>query len=826
MSDLSIEIKEIDDNITDETKVNIDNGKPITKIEVSPNEEYLVIYNQEDKSIIGWNIYETNKTNREKRYTVDEVNNLDKICVSDDKNLVYICNNKPRIIDMNNNTKEIKLYDDESIYENHCTFNVKGEFIMCNKVSNQKILRIYSTKTKNNKWMCKQIYEIPQDYEIINISKYNKLYLLLRNCIYEWDIVTKKNIRIFADEDDEEIEKRDIRISSNERFICLSIKYEKMDDENFEDEKFNDKKDLKDKIIIYSIELEIPIATLDINDDISLYDIMKDIDLTLYPLLLTLFDRSSEIWNSIMKYYWKVCLDGSNVNHHLSKEYRPAILSNNIQITTKYAFGILDDDFLKIKFEEKLLLENWDKLCHENDETIIECWNMYLNSDERDVVVEIKDMLKYLKILLFNPYKNILCALFREVKKVMDDVSPSEYPKKYEDELIYNTIKWKIKINDVKIVLQVFKRNDDISKWSSICKRIEKHNFGKGCLLGIRLIDNNVIVILTNIGLFIYYFNECNISLNYFYHMDLLSQDYENIFSKITLPLPSVNSFKLNGWALNLANNKLSLLKYGVELLKFAIEVNNLELIEHIYKNCMNYFKQDLRNNRIFLSIITSNMPLLKRHFPRYIERYSLETDLIIDDTSYSISSISLNNANPPHIFNLTGSILWTNYGYLLRKLYKKLHKYCRNSSEDISDIQKITFMVPFIKFFNYPQDYKWWSDFLLPQPSPFVETLSKDIYKTRSGRAIFRFKWRSCRLLYFHIMLIHAILAVYFAFAFIYGDEDDRKTFLLGSIIFGSFYLTLKLRQLIYSFNNFKLQNYKLNEIWLISGLLFGIKI
>lgn len=95
MSDLSIEIKEIDDNITDETKVNIDNGKPITKIEVSPNEEYLVIYNQEDKSIIGWNIYETNKTNREKRYTVDEVNNLDKICVSDDKNLVYICNNKP-----------------------------------------------------------------------------------------------------------------------------------------------------------------------------------------------------------------------------------------------------------------------------------------------------------------------------------------------------------------------------------------------------------------------------------------------------------------------------------------------------------------------------------------------------------------------------------------------------------------------------------------------------------------------------------------------------------------------------------------------------------
>uniref|UniRef100_U9UJ89 Uncharacterized protein n=1 Tax=Rhizophagus irregularis (strain DAOM 181602 / DAOM 197198 / MUCL 43194) TaxID=747089 RepID=U9UJ89_RHIID len=179
------------------------------------------------------------------------------------------------IIDMNNNTKEIKLYDDESIYENHCTFNVK---------------------------------------------------------------VTKKNIRIFADEDDEEIEKRDIRISSNERFICLSIKYEKMDDENFEDEKFNDKKDLKDKIIVYSIELGIPIASLDINDDISLYDIMKDIDLTLYPLLLTLFDRSSEIWNSIMKYYWKVCLDGSNFLKEMM------ISANGVQFAKELKSIILEKD--------------------------------------------------------------------------------------------------------------------------------------------------------------------------------------------------------------------------------------------------------------------------------------------------------------------------------------------------------------------------------------------------------------------------------------------------------------------------------------------------
>ncbi|RIA87472.1 hypothetical protein C1645_827751 [Glomus cerebriforme] len=43
----------------------------------------------------------------------------------------------------------------------------------------------------------------------------------------------------------EKIESKDIRISSNEKFICLKI---------------------KEKIIIYSIELEIPIITLDANN--------------------------------------------------------------------------------------------------------------------------------------------------------------------------------------------------------------------------------------------------------------------------------------------------------------------------------------------------------------------------------------------------------------------------------------------------------------------------------------------------------------------------------------------------------------------------------
>jgi hypothetical protein len=532
---------------------------------------------------------------------------------------------------------------------------------------------------------------------------------------------------------------------------------------------------------------------------------MKHIDSSLYPLLLTLFDRDSEIWNSIMKYYWKVCLGSSKW-----KEYQPGVLPDNIQITTKYAFGILYDDFLKIEFKEKLSLENYDKFSNEHDRTINECWNMYLDSDERDDVNKIKDTFKHLKILLFNSYKDILCELFREVKKVMDDVSPDDYQISE-----YNTIKWRIRINDVKIVMQVLKKIGDSSEWSLICKRIEKNNFGKGRLLGTRLIENNDIVILTTIGLFIYYFNEYNISLIYFYYMDLnnsdiLLQDYEKLFSGITLPSPNYDSFKLNKWALSLADNKLSLLKYGVELFEFAIKEHNLELVEDIYKNCMNYFKQDLRNNRIFLSIITSAMPLLKKHFPKYIERYSLETDLIIDSPSYSIDDdICSQMVNS---INLTGPNL--------RKLNKK-------SSKGISHSPEITFMVPYIKFVNYPKDYNWRIELLLPKPSLFVETMSKDNYKSLNGIALIMFKWHSFGAAYYIVIMVgHLILFTSFYFVAVADMQiqeirgETRVAFLWASIILGFFHLFFVFRQFVY-----KMIRNPLKKLFVKSGLIFGIK-
>jgi hypothetical protein len=79
-----------DKNNIDTNKLH--NGLPITEIEVSPNEKYLVTYSQEDHSIVGWDI--TNGQLKPEFHVnsvdVDVNKRNQQICISDDKKLAYI----------------------------------------------------------------------------------------------------------------------------------------------------------------------------------------------------------------------------------------------------------------------------------------------------------------------------------------------------------------------------------------------------------------------------------------------------------------------------------------------------------------------------------------------------------------------------------------------------------------------------------------------------------------------------------------------------------------------------------------------------------------
>ncbi|PKY57911.1 hypothetical protein RhiirA4_549853 [Rhizophagus irregularis] len=803
--DIDIDEIKIDDDIK-EIKIDNDNGndidkphkgEPITKIEISPNEEYLVTYSKYDHSIAGWNINECPfKPELSIKLASDKF--LCQICVSDDKKLAYIDYNEYlEICDMNSKQKIILDCGDNYKY-NYYTFTLKGEFILREMKDNFTF--IYSTQTKNNKLNCKRIYKIPEGFDFISISKYDKLYLFSNNSIYEHDLITQKSIRIFKNDKIELISYELKNYISYDKNIIIG------NDENFIYIRINN------KIIIYSIDFKIPFVSLDINninDVIQLHNFMNRT--CLIPSLIPLLSGSI-----IKELYWDKCLDRLKEKGQLSKERQARSLLNKIRTTTKYVFGIQDGHILKIKHEE-ILAKNSSKFEIPNE--IIENW--YVDDDFEDWYFDDDKKETYktddlLNIIFNNKYMDTIHALFQKIDCIVNE----------EVKLTQNSIV--LKLDKGIINLKVFRNNNTVNSQDQICAREENINADQ-YVLGFKLFNESDIIILTTIGLFIYHFNENNksISLNYYYYMNISPiknyysekdniieqlKSYKEKFSKPTLPLSNYDSLKhYDKWETYIKDNKERLLKYGVELLTSAVKEHNLNLIEDIYKKCINYFKEDLRNNRMFLSIITSTMALLNKSYPDYISRYSSETTMITDSSFYSIENKNINlhlysSSEYPQIINLTKSIWWCKYNL-------SMSEFAKEEIFEHTTTQTIIFMNPYIKFVNYPQKYNWFKELIKPQYSPFVETINKDIYKTWNGETLIDFKWNNYGKYYYTLIWIvyMTFLGCFTAAATIpqqYIDEDTQIQLLIASIILGFIHLSFEIRQFIYNpirwFRNF----------------------
>ncbi|GET00513.1 hypothetical protein GLOIN_2v823409 [Rhizophagus clarus] len=317
---------------------------------------------------------------------------------------------------------------------------------------------------------------------------------------------------------------------------------------------------------------------------------------------------------------------------------------------------------------------------------------------------------------------------------------------------------------------------------------------------------------------------------------------YEKVFSKLNdgfnaLPLSNYDSFKLNDeWVSYIRDNKECLLKYGVDLLTFAIKEHKLGLMDDIYKKCINYFKEDLERNQVFLNVITSTMPLFNIYYPEYIERYSLDTIMITDSPFYINSEMSNYDAVYQHILyeihpiifiaifvygiaaQLTESIYFYLYFILINITFIANYLYNIDDTiefdsifEELSQIfsynlgqfilqltrkimsPTIIFMNPYIKFVNYPKDYNWFWELIKPQPSPFVKTINRDIYKTWNGEALINFKWITYGMYYYTIIwfIFTAFLGCFTAVATIPQqnlDENVKKVIVNGFTIIGTF--------------------------------------
>jgi hypothetical protein len=110
--------------------------------------------------------------------------------------------------------------------------------------------------------------------------------------------------------------------------------------------------------------------------------------------------------------------------------------------------------------------------------------------------------------------------------------------------------------------------------------------------------------------------------------------------------------------------------------------------------------------------------------------------------------------------------------------------------------------MNPYIKFINYPKEYNWFLELILPQPSPFVKTINRDIYRNWNGEVLINYKWDNYGKYYYAIIWI-GFLALFgcFTTAATITDIDDnvRKRLLIATIILGFIHLSFEVRQIIY---------------------------
>ncbi|CAI2197065.1 9116_t:CDS:2, partial [Funneliformis geosporum] len=553
------------------------------------------------------------------------------------------------------------------------------------------------------------------------------------------------------------IKTEDIRISSSNEFTFLKI---------------------NDEIIVYSDEYEIPIALLDSNDGIRLYEFMKQ-HIGLHSLLLSLFDYKSnnKTWISCLNQITKdsllrtnkTLLDQLTKDNSLIKKDLPLLFFQN------HLFVIVNDSVLKIEIKLDLDINSLSEELKIYED--VENWMAYFGSEK----VEEESIIDHFEYV--NPFIPNIKVDLTDFFSYLSKQSKSK------------NIKVKVDTRNEIIGLCVYKKCDDELDWNLVAEYFQKIKYEKEDLAinEVEIFENNDIAILTNIGIFIFKLKDDEISLKYFHY---IHYPKENVIKNILGISESYDDKKiLKGWVSYLNSDKMGFLKNGSELLKLAIHVHDLKLISDIHKKCLNYFKQDLENNKNFLSIFTMSMPLLKKYYPEYLTRYTLDTNMIIDSLDYKVEQMDHIYICPfsmnIEVINLTRSIWWTKYTeklrnsfyimaiqtiimihtfpitfsiflildhfYIINHIYYDgfTHLYYSLVKSKFSKGSKlsITFMIPYIKFASYPQYYSWWSELIIPQPSPFVESISKDIYKSLNGEALINFKWNSYGKYYYAII-------------------------------------------------------------------------
>ncbi|RGB36457.1 hypothetical protein C1646_758097 [Rhizophagus diaphanus] len=739
----------MDQHMTIKIKELPHNGKPITKIAISPQSRYIVTYSQEDKSFVGWCSKDIRKKNSFAEHIKNNINphiglifgniasqedefnddysgplivddevqpynlelNVSDYKVSDDKIIMYEDNDELVIIyDMKNKKKitlnlTLKKYTDDKYKFNFpyykftnfltngdlATYNIIESKGFKNQTMNRKsVILIYSSNTtKDNSWKCKSTHEL-NDVNAMEINfgeiTNDRLWMLSKNAIFILDLFT--------------FQYRKILLKINEKIDTKMIKL----------------KFLKSLMVI-SIE--------------SVHYIYSNRMDFLIKIIVGSNLENSTKYNTLLKSF----LEANDRSNYFS-------YFNNIQfrLNDQKVFGI---------FNERPWMINMKKC---DLETYI-VNNDYIDSEE-----------------INNTKESINGNIFYNIGKQYTAIKDKyEFIKKYIIPNLINSTEnqsrydMRLTRKHDEFILEAFLNNNQNETVSSYNIKYSKNwKYTK---------NNNAYILFDDTELHIYTFNiEFNkIELQFCYNIKFLKyaiKFYNNkpdalVIEEIKeIAQPTDNDGLKKQWILHAISQKYFLVYYGEKLLKSAIKQHNIELIELIYNKTLEYFKENPNNNIHILSLLCKNMTYLNQNYFEFLLKYYNEMNLFADSS---------------------------------------------NSNMIYNDLQHLYSYFPFPSYVTYPKNYNFLEElFIKPQSSPFSQTQNNELYKTWNGEAIINFKWRVFgRYYYTAIWILFIIYLTCFTLASIPYDifnKEDRKRFFFFSIILGFIHLLFEVRQFIWS--------------------------
>ncbi|RGB36456.1 hypothetical protein C1646_758096 [Rhizophagus diaphanus] len=733
------------------------NGKPITKIEISPQSRYIVTYSQEDKSFVGW-YSKACKVIRKKDYFVEYIKNN----INSRIGLLLgttIKDNQDDELNDDNDDDSGPLIVDDKVQPYNLDLDISDYKVSDNKIimyeGNDELAIIYDMKNKKKITLNSSLKKYTDDE-----YKFHFPYYKFTNFLTSGDLATYNVIESKGFENQLISRKSVILIYSSNNIKDNSWKCKtthELDDMNTMEINFggitNDRLWMLSKNIILILDLftfqyrKIP---LEIKGNVD----NKMIELKFFKSLMVIsIEGVHFIYSDRMDFIIKIIVRSNLEN---SIKYNTLIKyfletngnSNYFDYFNNIQFRLNDQKVFGIFYKRPWMINI--KKC--DLETYI-INNNYIDSEE---INNTKESIN--ENIFYNIGKQFTVTKdkYEFIKKyiIPNLINSNEYQSRYDMRLTRKHDEF---------ILEAFLNNNQNETVSSYKIEYSKNwKYTK---------NNNAYILFDDTELHIYTFNiEFNkIELQFCYNIKFLKyaiKFYNNkpdalVIEEIKeLAQPTDNDGLKKQWILHAISQKYFLVYYGEKLLKSAIKQHNIELIESIYNKTLENFKEDPNNNIYILSLLGKNMPYLNQNYSEFLSKYYDEMNLFADSS---------------------------------------------NSNMIYNDLQHLYSYFPFPSYVTYPKDYNFLKELLIkPQSSSFSKTQNNDLYKTWNGEAIINFKWRVFgRYYYAGIWILFIIYLTCFTLASIPYDifnEEDRKKLFLFSIILGFIHLLFEVRQFIWS--------------------------